>query len=271
MRHLSLPLVLSCVVLAGCTAPAADEPVPIGPDLRVLPYLQQPSSRSLHLTWFGSRDEAGRLEVQGPGLPSPLVLSSRPEPRPEMAYTPAERAERIEGLAQGSWLWPGPAFRHRVRVDGLQPASTYSFTLRQGGRTVTRSFRTAPTAAQWSTLRFIAFSDSETEPRGRVTRREWAPGTGSGGRPEAAADRSAWARTLGTTVLDGTPVLRYALTETQGFAQNLKLIDSRLPDFVLMPGDLVQGSGYQPAWDEFFRHVAGESGDLFTRVPVITA
>jgi 3',5'-cyclic AMP phosphodiesterase CpdA len=66
-------------------------------------------------------------------------------------------------------------------------------------------------------------------------------------------------------------VLRYALTETEGFTRNLQIVDARKPDFVLMPGDLVQGAGYQPAWDEYFRHVAGEFGDLFTRVPFIAA
>ncbi|TDD17429.1 hypothetical protein [Nonomuraea diastatica] len=43
------------------------------------------------------------------------------------------------------------------------------------------------------------------------------------------------------------------------------------PDAVLFTGDLVQGGGYQPGWDEFFRHTAGASGDLLTDVPIIPA
>jgi hypothetical protein len=112
-------------------------------------------------------------------------------------------------------------------------------------------------------------SDSETEPRGRTTRREWAPGAGGDGRPVGSG--SAWVQRFGTARLGGVDVLRYALTETQGFMQNLKIIDGRSPDFLLMPGDLVQGSGYQPGWDEFFRHMAGEYGDTLTRVPLIAA
>jgi hypothetical protein len=267
-------LPLSIVFLASCGG-GDDEPAqvvaPAGPNLRILPYLQQPSSQSMLVTWFTGRDEAGQLEVSGPGLGTAQLLSSDPELRPEMAYTEQEQAEEIDGLSQGSWLWEGQAYRHAVTVSGLQPGSTYSYTLRQGGETVTRSFRTAPTATDWTRLRFVALSDSETEPRGRVTRREWAPGSGAEARPAPAAASSAWARQFGTATLNGADVLRYALTETQGFTQNLEIIDSREPDFVLMPGDLVQGSGYQPGWDEFFRHGAGEFGDLFTRVPLIAA
>jgi len=189
-----------------------------------------------------------------------------------MAYTEQEQAEEIAGLAKGSWLWAGPAYKHQVTLTGLQPGGSYTYTLTQGDRTVTRSFRTAPSDTAWTQVRFIAMSDSETEPRGRVTRREWAPGAGAEGRPAAtSATASAWAERFGITNLGGASVLRYALTETEGFMHNLKIVDARNPDFVLMPGDLVQGAGYQPAWDEFFRHVAGEFGDTFTRIPLIAA
>jgi len=254
---------------APAPAPAA---APSGPNLRIWPYLQQPSANGMLLTWFTGRDQAGRVQVTGPGLAAPLVLTSRPEQRPEMAYTDQEKAEEIAGVEKGSWLWAGQAYKHSVSIAGLLPASTYTYTLTQGDETFTRSFRTAPAETTWSVIRFIAFSDSETEPRGRITRREWAPGAGADGRPSAAsASASAWAQRFGVTTLGGAQVLRYALTETEGFTNNLRIVDARKPDFVLMPGDLVQGSGYQPAWDEYFRHVAGEFGDLFTRVPFIAA
>lgn len=270
--------VLGLALWAGCSATrpgAADAPTAAaaqGTALRILPYLQQPSSHGMVVTWFSGRDQPGRLEVIGPGLGTPLVLASRPELRPEMAYTAQELAEEIAGLRPGSWLWDGPAYKHQVRLTGLQPAGSYVYTLTQGDQTVRRSFRTAPSDSAWTQIRFIAMSDSETEPRGRVTRREWAPGAGADGRPAAhSATASVWALRFGITSLGGTSVLRYALTETEGFTHNLRIVDSRNPDFVLMPGDLVQGSGYQPAWDEFFRHVAGEFGDTFTRVPMIAA
>ncbi|MGK6353394.1 metallophosphoesterase [Parapedobacter sp. DT-150] len=43
----------------------------------------------------------------------------------------------------------------------------------------------------------------------------------------------------------------YLLTETEGFAENLKQVRRSQPDFVLLAGDLVQGGAYQRAWDEF--------------------
>jgi hypothetical protein len=275
-RFLQLVLPLGMLFPAAFDSRADAEPVsraasPGAPNLRILPYLQQPSSRSMLITWFTGRNEAGRLELSGPGLETPQVRISRPEPRREMTYTDLERAEEIAGLPQGSWLWAGPAYKHAVQVTGLQPGSTYTYSLFQGAETVQRSFRTAPAADDWTRLRFIAMADSETEPRGRITHREWAPGAGSEGRPAADAAASTWVQRFGKARLGGTDVLRYALTETQGFARNLQIVSSRDPDFVLMPGDLVQGSGYQPAWDEFFRHVAGEFGDTFTRIPLIAA
>lgn len=276
LRRRPMPLsiaALSLSLLAACggggDAAPAEPPAPTGIAFRVLPYLQQPSADGVVITWFTGRDQPAEVRVSGPGLATPLVLRSLPDRRAEMAYTDAERAETIAGLAPGSWLVPGEAFRHRVQVQGLQPGATYSYTVEQGADRFTRSFRTAPAADAWTRVRFVAMADAETEPRGRVTFREWAPGAGGTARPDAAS--SAWATRFGTASLGGTTVLRYAMTETDGFTRNLRIVDGRSPDFVLMPGDLVQGAGYQPAWDEFFRHTAGEFGDLFTRVPVIAA
>jgi hypothetical protein len=37
----------------------------------------------------------------------------------------------------------------------------------------------------------------------------------------------------------------YPLTETVGYQENLRIVSQRNPDFIVMPGDLVQGGGYQ--------------------------
>lgn len=63
----------------------------------------------------------------------------------------------------------------------------------------------------------------------------------------------------------------YALTETEGYRRNLQIVNSRNPDFLLKPGDLVQGGGYQPGWDEFFRHNAGEFDNGLSRYPILPA
>lgn len=236
---------------------------------RVNPYLQNPASDGAYFTWFTSTATSGTLEITGPGLGTPLTFGTSPEDRPETAYTTVERNQTISGLPQGSWLIPGGNFKHTVDVRTLQPNSTYTYTVRQGSEVFTKSFRTAPTATDWTNVRFIAASDSETEPAGRVTRREWAPGLGGQSRPATAG--SAWATKFGTASLNSTTVLRYALTETQGYTENLKVMESRNPDFVMMPGDLVQGAGYQPGWDEFFRHNAGSVGSMLSGRAIIPA
>ena len=252
---------------AGLTSLAAEN---AQAQFRINPYLQQPASDGMLFTWFSQDESAGSIEIAGPGLDSPLMLNSTPDFRPEMAYTDAEKNQTIEGLEQGSWLvGDGTAYKHSVPVSGLMPDTTYTYTVQQGGESFSRQFKTAPTAENWSNVRFVAMADSETQPAGRVTHREWTPGPGGENRPNTTD--SAWATKFGTSTRNGVDVLRYAQTEAEGFTNNLKIVDSRNPDFVVMPGDLVQGSAYQPAWDEFFRHNAGEFGDNLTKRPLIAA
>jgi 3',5'-cyclic AMP phosphodiesterase CpdA len=51
----------------------------------------------------------------------------------------------------------------------------------------------------------------------------------------------------------------------------MAVIEQADPDLLMIAGDLTQGGGYQPAWDEFFRYVAGEHGNLASNVPMLTA
>jgi hypothetical protein len=262
--------VAAAALLAGSLlAPAQARPTQ--GDLRVLPYLQNPSATSMTVTWFSHDDEPGTLTVNGPGLRGQRTYRTDPEPQPVLAYTEAERAEVVEGLPQGSWLLPDGAVKHVVQVEDLRPDSRYRYTVRQGRDRASAFLTTAPTADRWRTVRFVAMSDHETEPRGRVTRREWAPGTTAAlPRPGTEAD-GAWAQAFGTTTLLDGQVLRYPLTEDEGYAANLDVVESRDPDLLVFPGDLVQGGGYQPGWDEWFRRLAGSEGDLLSGTPVLPA
>ncbi|MEL6327797.1 MAG: fibronectin type III domain-containing protein, partial [Cyanobacteria bacterium J06626_23] len=222
---------------------------------RINPYLQQPSSDGVYVTWFTTENVASTLSVTGPSLDSPLVFSSTPTFEPVLSYTNAELSQEITGLDTGSWLIDGDSYKHTVDISGLMPNTDYSYAVQVGHQTFESSFQTAPTADDWDSIRFIAMSDSETQPAGRVQGRDWQAGplaTGSEQRPDVTD--SQWAETFGVS----GERLRYALTETEGYATNLEIVNSRDPDFLLMPGDLVQGGGYQPGWDEFFRHSAGE-------------
>lgn len=222
---------------------------------RVNPYLQQPSSDGIYITWFGESDAIAEVSIAGPELDSPLTFTTTPTLESILNYTNAELNQEIDGLEQGSWLLGDENYKHTVDVDGLSPDTTYTYTVTLEDETFEASFTTAPTAEDWENIRFVAFSDSETEPRGRVNRRDWQQGaleTESLDRP--SAEESLWAETIGVR----GDRLNYPLTENVGYRENLEIINSRDPDFLVMPGDLMQGGGYQPGWDEFFRHNAGE-------------
>ena len=239
-------------------------------EFRVNPYLQNPSSDGIYVTWFTTEDVDATLTLTGPGLASPLVLDSTVTFQPLLTYTTAEQNQTITGVTE-SWLIDDNNYKHTVAVDGLEPGQTYSYTVTQGDTTFTSTFETAPTATDWSSIRFIAMSDSETEPRGRVTYREWQPGLLAEGSERPSLTGSQWATTFGTSGSGTAQTLRYALTETEGYQNNLAIVNSRDPDFLLMPGDLVQGGGYQPGWDEFFRHTAGELDSGLSEYPILPA
>jgi hypothetical protein len=266
-RHAGLARHALAAAVATLAATAAQA------DFRIQPYLQNPSTQGMSFTWFTAASSPGVLRVFEPGSSTPLLsLSSAPTLESVLAYTTAERNQNIAGLAQGSWLLPGDNFKHRVDAAGLLPNTTYRYTVEQGGSLFEASFRTAPTRDAWQSIRFMAMSDSETEPAGRVARREWAPGAlAAGSLPRPAADSSAWHSAFGSRTLSGVRVLNYALTEDEGYRRNLEVVHSRAPDLLLMPGDLVQGGGYQPGWDEFFRQNAGPVGSGLSRVPLLPA
>ncbi|MBE7386234.1 MAG: metallophosphoesterase [Leptolyngbya sp. SIO1E4] len=235
---------------------------------RVNPYLQQPSSDGIYFTWFTEENLPGTLTITGPELEAPLLFNSMPSLESVLTYTAAEQTQEIEGLEQGSWLLGNENYKHTVDVRGLLPNTAYDYSVTVGSSVFNSTFKTAPTAEDWDSIRFIALSDSETQPAGRVTRRDWQQGAlakGSETRPDPINSR--WAETFGTT---GSRLL-YSLTETEGYAHNLKIINSRNPDFLMMPGDLVQGGGYQPGWDEFFRHNAGELDSGLSDYPLLPA
>lgn len=235
---------------------------------RINPYLQQPSSDGMYMTWFTEEDISSEVSITGPGLDSPLTLTSDPTFEPVLSYTNAELNQEIEGLEQGSWLLGDENYKHTVDVSDLLPDSIYEYSVTVGDDTFESSFETAPTTENWEDIRFVVFSDSETEPLGRVNRRDWQQGAlDEDSLPRPDLESSLWAETLGVS----GDRLNYPLTENVGYRNNLEIINSREPDFMVMPGDLVQGGGYQPAWDEFFRHNAGEFDSGLSEYPILPA
>ena len=100
-------------------------------------------------------------------------------------------------------------------------------------------------------VRFILYSDSETEPESSTSPPvDWPPAKGSN-RP--------------------AKITKYLVDQTRGYVENLKLIDSRHPDFISIVGDLVESGGEQRDWDEFWKHNAGEYSSLAGHIPLLAA
>ena len=225
---------------------------------RVLPYQQQPAGDGLMLTWFTETDAPGSVEVFGGDLSQPRKYTSAPEGQPLLAYREAELAD---AEAKGYPVLGDGNFKHSITLTGLTAGTTYHYRVTQGDATFEATLSVAPSASAWDQIRFVALADSETEPRGAIQIRDWSEGKqapDSLGRPDTLAKDSR-GRDL------------YLLNQTEGYAENLRIIGDRAPDFVVMPGDLVQGGGYQLGWDEFFRHNAGAFDDVLSWRPIIPA
>lgn len=256
---------------AMATPPGAQPEAEDG--FRVMPYLQQPGSDSMTLSWVSQVDEPGTLTVTGPGLRGRTQVTSEPEYLDLMEYTEAELTQEIPALEQGSWLYSGHSYRHTVTLDGLKADHTYRYAVRQGEDTFRGTFSTAPTADRWRHLRLAAFSDTETEPYGAVEQREWElhPDGYTADSVPRPGPGSLWDQTHGSTTRYGQFTLRYPITQQRALVENLGIIAEEDPDLMLVTGDLTQGSGYQPAWDEFWRHFAGEYGTFASGTPLVTA
>jgi hypothetical protein len=245
------------LVCAGLTLAAGQAHAQFA-DFRVRPYLQWPTTEAITIMWFTAVNQPGTLTITGPGLSAPLTLSSTPELLAEIDYSASEKAISPR---PADMEWPDNSnYRHQLRVSGLLPDSVYTYTVAQGANTFTATFRTAPTADSQRPLRFHLLSDSETLIIGRTTNREWSTG---------AQDPNSTGRPAGS----GRGRTTYFLTETVGYQQNIIAMRSRNPDMIVMPGDLIQGSGNEPQrrWDEFWRHNAGVYDTILSSIPLTAA
>jgi hypothetical protein len=235
-------------------------------NFRILPYLQVYEAGKIQLTWFSESPLASRIIIKNASNVELVSKEVVGEEVSEIYYTIQEKSQSIAGLAQGSWLKGDKTYRYRIQAE-LPAGIPVTYTVTLGGNNFTSNFKTPVSKSNWEQIRFVALSDSETEPRGRVTNRAWYPGKPIF-RP---ATSQLWKDKFGTTTEQGFELPNYMLSEKNGYAENLKIINSRNPDFMLMPGDLVQGGGYQPGWDEFFRHNAGEFDKGLSKYPIIPA
>lgn len=206
---------------------------------RVLPYVQTPTPRSVEVRWFSTDPSPGTL------------LFNRGDCCVRCVTTPVQATALVHSSfgEEPGGPHPGAPWRHQVVLEGLIPGMRYTYSVRQGAVEHTSTFRTAPTRD--AAVRFMVYADSETEPESStVPPVEWPVGPGSN-RPQG--------------------ITRYLVDQTTGYRENLKVMQSRQPDFVLVTGDLVEAGGEQRDWDEFWKHNAGEYGHLASSVPLFAA
>ncbi|MCD8539950.1 MAG: fibronectin type III domain-containing protein, partial [Leadbetterella sp.] len=204
--------------------------VSVQAQFRVKPYLLPGDTEGRYrLTWITEQSTSGTVYLwQGTDT---LQYSPVPVYAHELTYSRLEESER----SQFPDMFRGANWKHTLLLSALKPNTVYHYEVVQGKDSYSSVFKTAPVPGEQIPVRFVAMADSETDPEGRTTHRGWSTGV----QHPQSTGRPAGLKT-------------YPITETEGFIANLKQLKKNTPDFWLLAGDLVQGGGYQRAWDEFF-------------------
>jgi hypothetical protein len=230
-------------------AALAEEPA--GPSaFRVRPYLQNPAPGAMTVRWLSDTGTPGTLTCNG------QTLTSKPVMCPELDYQAAE----VLALRHAA-----PPFLHSLRINGLEPATSYPYTVEQGDETIKAILTTAPRPGEVGKgggVRLFFYADSETQPESRGSRVDWPASVSLPGGP-----RPTWVAG------------KYVADEMTGYKMNLALIAARAaeslragnPVMASIVGDLVESGGEQRDWDEFWRHNAGMFGTVASRVPIVAA
>ncbi len=226
-------------MVVGCSLPGPTSAQDQTADFRVLPYVQAPTETAITISWFSHTDTPGKLMVTTSEEPSGWTT------------TPV----RAEALAHNPWKaepgGPHPAlpYLHRVRIERLNPATKYSYFVTQGTSEFAGEFRTA--AGPDDPIRFLVYSDSETEPESTTSPPVDWPAPPNSGRPAG--------------------MTKYLVDQTTGYRENCRVMLERQPHFILVTGDLVETGGEQRDWDEFWRHNAGDYGRVASSIPLFPA
>lgn len=181
---------------------------------------------------------------------------------PELAYSDLEEKQR-KGYPD---MFANANFKHQVVLSRLSPGEQFNYTVVQGTERFNGQFQTAPARNSSEPVRLIVLADSETDPDGRNEAVPW------GDIPELAYTRAPLGESRSNRLeRDTKGRLLYVASQQVGLARNIRVIEKRAPDLILMPGDLVQGGGYQRAWDEYFRHFSGKLSELLGNHPLLPA
>ena len=209
-------------------------------NFRYLPYLQNPSPNAITILWFSEEKSSGLFSYGRQDSETKINITSKPVLAEALTYSTWEDTSYFGGQA------PSIPFRHRIRIEHLEPATTYEYTVTQGSSCFSSSFRTAPGGD--TSIRFIVYADCETEPESKGKYTNWTDPLSGGARS-------------------------YLIDQTLGYQNNLDVIRSRQPDIIFIAGDLVECGGEQRDWDEFWRHNTKQNGkqSLASKVPIMAA
>jgi hypothetical protein len=233
-------VILKCNSLVFTFILCISEIISAQDNFRVYPYLQNPARDAITIIWFSEDNKPGELSYWTEGSDKKSDIYSSPVSADALAYSSWESSTFFGGTA------PLVPFRHRIRLENLLPETTYGYSVTQGSGSFSSSFNTAPD--RFSSIRFIVYGDSETEPESTNNFTDWIdPVTGSS-RP-------------------------YLVDQTTGYKNNLEVIRSRNPDLVFIAGDLVESGGEQRDWDEFWRHNTNydKENSIGGSIPILAA
>jgi 3',5'-cyclic AMP phosphodiesterase CpdA len=190
--------------------------------------LQNPTSDAITILWFSKEGSSGLLSYWRQGSETKIDVNSNPVAAEALSYSTWEDTTYFEGQA------PSVPFRHRLRIENLEPATIYEYKVTQGIDSFSSSFRTAPEGN--SPIRFIVYADSETEPESTGKFANWVD-------PISGSSRT------------------YLIDMNSGYQNNLDVIKSHHPDIIFIAGDLVETGGEQRDWDEFWRHNTSQNSE----------
>lgn len=221
----------------------------------VTPYMQHPATNAMSVIWFvkGCSGEAASISwwTAGGAVQRQLVTGSW-----AVALT--------NNVASGSdSAVHGKQYKYRHRITGLTPGTTYGYAVQlSSGVAYTNAFKTSP--GPNSSVRFIYYNDSETQPGSTGAYETWE-----------ATDTVIVSNTVtGVTNTRTTRpggVTAYYVDQTDGYASNIVRMVERQPDLYVIAGDLAAQGGKQQNWDEFWRHNAGAYNDPGGSVPILAA
>lgn len=226
---------------------------------RVYPYLQNPSHDAMSILWLSEDDQPVTVTVEGVGTfkSQPVLAKNLDYSDGELAYIHGEKnfGQIFAHVAKGQA--PSLPYQHRIRITGLTANTQYTYQVGSDQpEPFVSTFTTAPQTSSATPINFVVMADMETEPESTQKTVAWAANAKASGGWKLASDPNTYQR-------------QYLVDQTQGYQQTLKYAASLSPRLWLIAGDLVEKGGRQLDWDEFWRHAAGEWGNMASSTPIL--